>query len=83
MPIELAGAVRGGFRLVARGVQRTVRGWLLAVVVPAVPIGAEDLIHADDEAVAVEALAAIDLEYLTVRQLGNVSRFDMTSRSDT
>jgi hypothetical protein len=30
----------------------------------------------------VEALAAIDFEYLTVRQLGNVSRFEMTSRSD-
>ena len=82
MSIALAGAVRGGFRLVARVVQRTVGGWLLAVVVPAVPIGAEDLIHAEDEAVAVEALAAIDSEYLTVRQFGNVSRFQMTSRSD-
>jgi hypothetical protein len=83
MSIQLAGAVRGGFRLVARVVQRTVCRWLLAVVVPAVPIGAEDLIHADDETIAVEALAAIDFEYLTVRQLGNVSRFPLTRRSDS
>ena len=83
MSIELAGAVRGGFRFVARVVQRTVCGWLFAVVVPAVPIGAEDLIYAENEAVAVEALAAIDLERLTLGQLTKSSRFPMASRSDT
>jgi hypothetical protein len=81
MALELAGTVRGGLGCLARVVQRTVCGWLLAVVVPAIPLGAEDLIHAEDEAVAVEALAAIDLEYLTRRQFTECSRFRTMSRS--
>jgi hypothetical protein len=82
MSLELVGAVRGRFRFYARVVERTVCGWLLAVVVPAVPIGAEDLIDAEDQAVAVEALAAIDFECLTLRQRTKSSRFHVTSRSE-
>lgn len=83
MSLELASPVRGGFRVFARVVQRTVCGWLFAVVVPAVSFGTEDLVHPEDQAVAVEALAAIDFECLTLRQRTKSSRFPMTSRSET
>ena len=67
--------------LSTRVIQRPIGGRLLAVVVPAVLLGAEDLIHADDKAVAVKALAAVDFERLFVRQAAYFILFQRSSRS--
>lgn len=65
---ELARLVGRGLRFVARVVQRPVCRRLLAVVVPSVLLGVEDLIDTDDEAVTVNALAAVDFERTAVGQ---------------
>ena len=56
-----------GLCFFARVLKRTVAWWLLAVVVPPVLLGAEDLIDTDHQAVAVNPLAAVDFERLRVR----------------
>ena len=62
VPSKLARHVRSQLRVLARVVEWPIGWGLLSVVVPAIPSRAEELVDAEHEPVAVNALAAVDLE---------------------
>lgn len=64
MPREPVGLVSRSLGPLAGHVQRAIRRWALAVVIPSVGFGAEDLKDTEDEPIAVNALAPVDLEVL-------------------